>query len=70
MASHAVLDDHEAELIKMIYTRIGMVMEDASIIALNLGGPASPLDSEQAQKIRRAAKAITALVDAADALCE
>lgn len=62
------MDDHEAELIKLIYTRIGMVMEDASIIALKLGGPASLLDREQADQIRRAAKTITSLADAADAL--
>lgn len=45
------MDDDTAELIRQLYTRVGMAMEDASVIALTLGGPRSTFDVEEVVKL-------------------
>ena len=64
------MNDNEAELLKLIYTRIGMIMEDASIIALELGGPKSKLEADKRVELSEAVEVIIALWGAADALRE
>ena len=64
------MDDGEAELLRLIYTRIGMIMEDASSLALVLGGPRSRFDLQTANELRRSVDAIVALMAAADSLGE
>ena len=62
------MDDYEAELLKLIYTRIGMIMEDASTVALELGGPRSKFDLEKVSRLNRSIRTICALSDAARAM--
>ena len=58
----------ENELLKAIYTRIGMLMEDSSIIALTLGGPKSAMEEQGRGELDSAVHAIAALHEAAQAL--
>lgn len=60
--------DTQEELLRLTYTRIGMIMEDASSIALELGGPKSVFDSAKVDELRKSVDAISALMDAAEAL--
>lgn len=62
------MDDDKAELIKQLYTCAGTVMEDASIIALELGGPRSAFAQEETDRLERAAQSITHLLQAARSL--
>ena len=62
------MDDDTQDLIVQLCTRIGMIMEDASVIALTY--PRCTGDTRQAAiaKIGLAAKQISALVAAAEAM--
>ncbi len=62
------MDDNEATLVRLIYTRIGIIMEDASIIALDLGGPESAFDDAGGTLLAKAVVAIASLLDAADVM--
>lgn len=64
------MDENEVELLRLIYTRIGMTMEDASVIALELGGPRSEFDPVKTGALRRSVDIIAALIAAAQALSE
>lgn len=64
------MDENQTELLRLIYTRIGMVMENASVVALDLGGPSRGFDDELASELRRSVDAVAALMAAAQALCE
>jgi hypothetical protein len=64
----ADMDDEKAELIRMLYSRVGMAMEDASIIALELGGPRSAFDKQKIAKVEASAATITRLLQAARSL--
>ena len=61
------MDDDTIELIQQLCTRVGMIMEDASPVAL-ITEPADDL-SEKVEALRRATSRASALVAAADALC-
>jgi len=64
------MDESETELLKLLYTRIGMEMEDASIIAIELGAPSSTFDRDKASKLSRTVEKITALADAVQSIAE
>jgi len=64
------MDDDTAELIALLYTRIGMIMEDASVTALTLGGPRSGFSEEVLVELERAVGTILSLLAAAQALSE
>lgn len=59
------MDESKAELLQLIYTRIGMIMEDASLIALELGAPGSQFAPDRIAVLERSMKAIAALAKAA-----
>lgn len=63
-----VMDENETEFVRLLYTRIGMVMEDASIIAIELGGPGSTFDSDKIAELEKSVSAISALMDAAKSI--
>ena len=62
------MDKNETELVRLLYTRIGMVMEDNSVIALELGGQIDGLDPTKIGELERAVRQISALCDAARAM--
>ena len=62
------MDDNTRELTALLYTRIGMMMEDASVIALELGGPGNEHKPTKVQELRRSVHAIVALLAAAQAV--
>lgn len=62
------MDESEAELLKLLYTRIGMIMEDASVLAINLGAPGSAFDAEQVAELQQVSDAIASLAQAAQVL--
>lgn len=64
----ARMDENEEELLRLLYTRIGMIMENASITALDLGGPRSRFEEPKRQKLGKAVFAINALFKAANAV--
>lgn len=70
MALRPVMDASKAELLKLIYTKIGVIMEDASVIALELGGQRGPLDQANAAKLQNSVHELSALASAARALSE
>jgi len=59
------MDEDSAELVRQLYTRIGMVMEDASVIALELGAPQSTFDTGNVSELEEAARSIVHLDNAA-----
>lgn len=63
-----VMDDDTDELIAQICTRIGMIMEDASVVALTAGGLAGEERDAAIAVLANAAERITALVGAVKAL--
>ena len=64
----ADMDDEKVELIRVLYTHVGMAMEDASIMALELGGPRSAFDGQKIAKVEESAATITRLLQAARSL--
>jgi hypothetical protein len=62
------MDDDTAKLIADLYTRVGIIMEDVSIVALTLGSAAAIDRSESLKQIERAADQISKLMQAARAL--
>ncbi|MEO0419075.1 MAG: hypothetical protein AAF249_09435 [Pseudomonadota bacterium] len=64
------MDENETELLRLLYTRIGMTMEDASDIALKLGGPVSAFEPDEVQKLELAVERISALTQAAHRILE
>ncbi len=64
------MDANQAELLRLIYTRIGMELEDAGIIALELGAPSSVFEQEMVVELGSAVEAISALTNAAKALAD
>lgn len=64
------MDENETELLRLLYTRIGMAMEDASIIAIELGGPNSRFRQKKVVELRRSIAAISKLIDAAQSISE
>jgi hypothetical protein len=64
------MDEIDTELLRLLYTRIGMEMEDASIIALDLGGPRGRFKQEKVPKLRQSVAIISKLADAAQSIAE
>ncbi|MEP3050837.1 MAG: hypothetical protein ABJP48_13830 [Erythrobacter sp.] len=64
------MDEDRAELVRQLYTRIGMEMEDASVIALELGAPQSTFDPGQIQKLEEVADLMVHLAKAARSIAE
>lgn len=59
------MDEDSKELVRQLYTRDCMIMEDASVIALELGAPQSTFDPGKIQKLEEAADSIVQLTRAA-----
>jgi hypothetical protein len=64
------MDEDKAELVRQLYTRIGMEMEDASVIGLELGAPQSIFDPSKIQKLEEVADSIVQLTKAARSIVE
>ncbi len=64
------MDDNEAELLRLIYTRIGMELEDVTIVALELGAPSSRFDPDKVEQLSKSVEAISKLADAAQSIAE
>ena len=62
------MDDDTSELIAQLCTRIGMIMEDASVVALTVGGLTVKERDDAIAALEAAAERISALVAAAKAL--
>jgi hypothetical protein len=62
------MDEATADLIAQLCTRIGMIMEDASVVALTIGGRKPENFSADFAELEVAAARVTALVAAAKIL--
>lgn len=62
------MDDDTTEIIVPLCTRIGMIMEDACVMALTIGGLASEDRLAAILELDGTARRIRALVDAAKAM--
>ena len=62
------MDEHTNELIAQLCTRIGMIMEDASVVALTVGGLTVKERDDAIAALEAAAERISALVAAGKAL--
>ena len=62
------MDDDNAELISLICTRIGTIMEDASVIALTLGALGPEERQARFAELKLASAAISGLVAAVEIL--
>ena len=62
------MDEHTSELIAQLCTRIGMIMEDASVVALTVGGLTVKERDDAIAALEAAAERISALVAAVKAL--
>lgn len=62
------MDETDSELLKLIYTKVGTVMEDASVIALELGGPNGGLNQDARVRLASAVASIAALLAAVNAI--
>lgn len=60
--------DDTSELLALLYTRIGMLMEDTSVIALELAANDVPNQGMHSDRMLRAIDEIRRLADAADIL--
>ncbi|MEM6857913.1 MAG: hypothetical protein AAF559_08580 [Pseudomonadota bacterium] len=64
------MDDCQSETPQAIYTEIGMLMEDAAVVALKLGGKRDDLDPASVQELERAVQKIVELMKAAQSIAE
>ena len=64
------MDDIDRELINLLCTKIGMLMEDHSGLALTLGRSPPEEQSDSLVKLDQAAQKIRALVAAARSIAE
>ena len=62
------MDEHTNELIAQLCTRIGMIMEDASVVAVTVGGLTVKERDDAIAALEAAAERIGALVSAVTAL--
>lgn len=58
------MDEDSTEMVRQLYTRVGMLMEDASVIALELGGPRSEFDQDKIRELDAATQSIVQLTKA------
>ena len=64
------MDDDTADLISQLCTRVGMIMEDASVIALTVSGIEAGNHQVAIGELETAARRIDALIAAARALLD
>ncbi|WP_298309137.1 hypothetical protein [uncultured Erythrobacter sp.] len=64
------MDDSRPRTSQAIYTEIGMLMEDAAVVALNLGGERDDPDTASVQELEGAVLKIVALMKAAQFISE
>ena len=64
------MDEDTRELTAQLCTRVGMIMEDASVVALTAGSLAPEEQHEALRQLRSAALTIEALICAAIRLAE
>lgn len=64
------MDDDTADLIARLCTRVGMIMEDASVIALTVSGIEPSNRQETIDELESAARRTNALIAAARALLD
>ena len=64
------MDQNDAELVRLLCTRIGMIMEDASVIALSLGGPGSEIEPQSVENLTVPLRLASNLVEAVRSLAE
>ena len=62
------MDEDTSELIEQLCTKIGMIMEDASVVALTVGGLTVKERDDAIAALEAAAERIGALVSAVTAL--
>ena len=62
------MDDDNAELISLLATRIGTIMEDASVIALTLGVLEPEIRLAQVAELKRVSASISGAVAAVELL--
>lgn len=65
---HVPMDDDNAELISLLATRIGTIMEDASVIALTLGVLEPEIRLAQVAELKRVSASISGAVAAVELL--
>lgn len=65
-----VMATHKSLPIRPDYTKIGMIMEDAALIALKLGGTKGELDAAKALELEEAVVKIVALMGATHSIPE
>ena len=71
MASQAcvhTMDEDTAELVSRLCTRIGMIMEDASVVALTIGSMEEAERSDAIARLEKDARRIDKLIGAVRAL--
>lgn len=66
----APMDANHLKAPQAIYTQIGMIMEDAAIIALKLGGAQPDPDPADIKELEKAVEEIVQLIGAAHSLAE
>lgn len=64
------MDEADIELLRLLYTHIGMEMIEAGDSALRLGGPRADLDPGEIGDLERSIAKITALLQAANVIRE
>lgn len=64
------MDEADIELLRLLYTHIGMEMIEAGDSALRLGGPRKGFDGEEISDLERSIAKITALLQAANVIRE
>lgn len=64
------MDQDTANLIACLHTRIGMIMEDASVVALELGGARDYDQRARIEELSKSVSQMAALLAAAHALNE
>ncbi|MEP5349684.1 MAG: hypothetical protein ABJQ07_08555 [Erythrobacter sp.] len=64
------MDEDKVELIRQLYTRAGMEMEDASITALESGSPQSDFNSDKVRSLEQFAQSVLLLLKAVRSISE
>lgn len=64
------MDQDEAMLLALLYTRIGILMEDASIIALTLGGTRGDRSRDELGQLEKAIAQIAQFMKTASLLAD
>ncbi len=65
---HESMDDDDTELFSLLCTRIGMIMEDASVIALTIGALERDARRAQVAELKQASASIAHLLAAVETL--